>query len=176
MDLYASFLLITTFSWYLASGGKGSDIFNGVKDRLNVIREKIGDFKRLNRLVHTRNKSDFWSLWISFSMVCELYWLRFLQFIHTNVKHIDQKYALVSYTVNNHIYRMVVRTRKGPSVLEKVEDENGVDITSDVLPYYGPNNDWHAREFRPSYWGRKRLDVTVGSCVKSFEEHEVIRV
>jgi hypothetical protein len=56
---------------------------------------------------------------------------------------LDRNRFLVSYVVRGKVYRMIVRPMRGPSPVIQVISDDQQDVTSEVLPYLGPQYDWH---------------------------------
>ena len=55
----------------------------------------------------------------------------------------------ITYAINDKIYKIRSNFKKGPCPILKISNENNVDITYDILPYLGPNYDWHNNKFYP---------------------------
>ena len=51
------------------------------------------------------------------------------------------------------ITKLGVIFKKGPCPILKISDKNDVDITCDILPFLGPNYDWHHNKFTPFDFG-----------------------
>jgi hypothetical protein len=87
-----------------------------------------------------------------------------LQMFHTKMilreieaTRIDKNSYCVTYTIGNRQYKMHTTPTTGPSTVMRVTNENGDDITDKVLPYYGPEQNWHGRKFLPSFFDCKAL-------------------
>lgn len=47
-------------------------------------------------------------------------------------------------------YTIVLPIRRGPKLIKQVCNEHNIDITEDIKPYMGPNQDFHNTPFYPS--------------------------
>jgi hypothetical protein len=162
-------------------------IFTGIilynKD---YIVEKYNNLKTLNKVLNrekkqndclTKVKNVGKVLKVASTVLFKVYWMKFLQWSNKTIEHIDRKRAVVSYVLNGRLYKMVVRDRKGPHDVLLVHDEDNNDITDMVLPYLGPNDDWHKNTFIPSFWDKQKItfELTSGES-KSFNENDIIKL
>lgn len=144
-------------------------------DGFTIVKEKYNRFRELNRLVETRYKNTCTILWVSLVMVAKMYWMNFLQWSNNSIEHVDNKTAIVSYVLNGKLYRFVAKQKKGPSEIILVSDEDGEDVSDDVLPFYGPNRDWNGQELSPLFWKKESLtfELAIGEP-KTFKNQETI--
>lgn len=63
-------------------------------------------------------------------------------------KSIGKNLFEINYELHNKQYKMIVRNKRGPCPISQITNENGIDITDHILPYMGPNYDWHG--YKPS--------------------------
>ena len=56
-----------------------------------------------------------------------------------------------------NIYKFIVKPRRGPSPILQVINDNKQDVTTDVLPFLGPNYDWHGNKLDSSFFNTKCL-------------------
>lgn len=150
-------------------------------DGHTIVKESIivryRRFRQLNHLVESRYKTIGMILWVSVSMVAKMYWLNFLHWANNSIEHIDHKTAIVSYVLNGKLYRMVVRPRRGPTNVLLVTDEDHSDLSDLILPFMGPNQDWHNRQFTPDFWGKKSLSFELSTGdQKTFYQHDKIEI
>ena len=52
---------------------------------------------------------------------------------------------------------MLVKPTLGPSPVSQLLDSKGNDISDKILPYLGPNYDWHKQKVTPDLLGYKRI-------------------
>lgn len=151
--------------------------FDGHTIVKEAVVTKYKRFRQLNRLVETRYKTIGMVVWVSLSMVAKMYWLNFLHWANNSIEHIDHKTVVFSYVLNGKLYRMVVRPRRGPTNVLLVVDDQSNDVSDDVLPFMGPNQDWHGKEFTPSFWHNKSLTFELATGEqKTFTEHQKIEL
>ena len=150
-------------------------------DGHTIIKEtaitKYRKFRQLNKLVSTHYKTVGSILWVSICMVVKMYWINFLQWSNNTIEIVDSKTVCISYVLQGKLYKMIVKIRKGPSDILLVTDEDSNDITDTILPYLGPQQDWHKREFKPLFWEKKMLNFELASGEQiSFSENDVIKI
>lgn len=50
----------------------------------------------------------------------------------------------LKYTHKDRPYRILIRTSPRPKLINRVTSGDGLDVTADVLPLLGPNQDFHS--------------------------------
>ena len=141
----------------------------------NKIVEKWRRFRQLNRFVEIKYKTIGAILWVSISMVAKMYWMNFIQWANDSIKHIDKKTFTISYVLNGKLYTMVVKPNRGPSSVLLVTDSEHNDVTSTIVPYLGPNEQWHKRVFTPEFWNKEELVFEMSSGdTKTFSRGDII--
>jgi hypothetical protein len=148
------------------------DTFTVVKD--NAV-EKYKKFRELNNLVAKQYKTVGMILYVSICMIMKMYWMNFIQWTNYSLEVLNKKDISISYVLNGKLYKILIKAKKGPNLVLLVTDENNEDITDTVLPYLGPNNDWHHNTFKPNFWNKKFMCFELSSGeMKSFQEHDAI--
>jgi hypothetical protein len=95
--------------------------------------------------------------------------------LNNSVKKLDKHTYEVEYVVGGKIYRMIVIPKRGPPHIIQATDQDGRDITDNLLPYYGPNYDWHSIHFIPQFFNCDRITFILSDgSEKTFEEHNYI--
>jgi hypothetical protein len=163
--------------WFLLVFGIAVWAFDGHTIAKNTIVTKYRKFREVNRLVETKYKTIGMILWVSIQMICKMYWLNVLAWLNTSVRHVDKRRIEVSYVLNGKLYKVITSIHRGPCSILLISDENSEDITEEILPFFGPNEDWHKQEFTPEFWNRKTLNFELSSGEhKTFEEKQVINL
>lgn len=104
-------------------------------------------------------------------------WFDFLQKINNSITRLDKNTSVLSYTLDGRLYKMVLDHRKGPPLVLLVTDNEGEDVTSEVVPFLGPKRDWHKREFTPKFWNKERLEFELSTGEnKEFTSEEIIKL
>ena len=86
---------------------------------------------------------------VIFSGVVYYYKDKFIHYLYksnnkNSISKTNQKNIYtVDYYYNNQLYKILIRIKKGPRKIIKVEDENHTDITNIITPYLGPNENTH---------------------------------
>lgn len=94
-------------------------------------------------------------IWFIIKIFFQTFYTIIYQRINNNVKKIDTKTYEISYVINNKLYKMIVVPKRGPAPILQVSDENDNNITSYILPYMGPEYDWHGKKLKPRFFGVK---------------------
>jgi len=130
----------------------------------NEIEKKYKKYKRVNKLVSSKYKNPFMIHFISIKTIIQATYINFLQYINNSVLKVDKNTYEVSYVIEGKIYRMIVKPLKGPSPILQIND--GIeDITDIVLPYLGPNYNWHYTKFSPEFFDKKSLITHLNSAL-----------
>jgi hypothetical protein len=110
-------------------------------------------FRSLNKLVETQYKGVCMIMWVSVSMIAKMYWMNFLQWANNSIEKLDRKTVVISYVMNGKMYKFVVKEKRGPADIIVVTDEKGEDVSNKVIPYLGPQENFHGRKFTPEFFG-----------------------
>lgn len=79
-----------------------------------------------------------------------------------NVEMVSDTSYIVTYILNKKTYKMFVEHARGPSKILHITNENNKDITDIVLPYLGPNFDWHGTDkpLTPKFFNCEKIFIT----------------
>lgn len=150
-------------------------------DGHNIVKEmaatRYRQFRGLNRLVSTQYRGILMIIWVSLCMIAKMYWMNFLHWANNTIEHKDYRTVIVSYVLNGKLYSMVTQPKRGPSDVLLITDEDHNDLSDQVLPFLGPEHDWHGKKFTPSFWDKKSLtfELAIGET-KTFTIDEVIQI
>jgi hypothetical protein len=128
--------------------------YRQIQSRLKRTREKCHN---LTNLVSKTEKSKHRIFLVSIKLVLHTIYVSFLQYINNSVRKLDRRTYEISYVIEGRLYRMIVRPRRGPSPILQIINENDEDLTDRVLPYMGPQYDWHGNSFQPKFFNCKKL-------------------
>jgi hypothetical protein len=123
----------------------------------NVVVTKYKRWRKLNELVSTTERNNIRIAWISLKMVLHTLYIAFLQYMNNSTVKLDRKTYQVSYVINGKLYVMVVVPKRGPTPVLQISDDDQNDVTEQVLPYMGPQYDWHGTRLTPQFFGHKTL-------------------
>ena len=150
------------------------DIHNKV---YNTCDRKYKKWKKITSLVSTTQQSKLSIYSVSIQMILKALYLSFIQYLNNSVKRIDKNTYEVEYVINGKIYKMIVIPKKGPMSFIEIRDENDIDMTEFILPYYGPNYDWHSIGFIPQFFKCKKLTFEMDDgSQKIFDELDYIEL
>lgn len=160
-------LSLVSVSWFIQIDGPRI-VYTSITDNYNK-------FNQLNTLVNTQEKSSFKSFWISVQMIAENLYTATLNNLNSTTQQISKDTTELSYVVAGRKYKMLITPIRGPMPITLVLNENGEDITTKILEYYGPRRDWHHRHFTPKFFGCKKLEFHfLHGHTKVFDEDEKI--
>jgi hypothetical protein len=81
----------------------------------------------------------------------------------------------IQYQIHLKQYKIRVQHKKGPSIYQHFFDQDGNNITYDILPYLGPNQDFHGISYTPNDFGHTKIIVEYQDGEKrSFEKDDGI--
>lgn len=145
-----------------------------ILDGVNIVRNTvIPSVKRMKGRDIDTSKIVMANSYILFMAL----YVNFIQKINKTITKIDKNRYEVMYTIRGVLYKMVVNQTVGPPKILLVSDENGDDVTDDILPYLGPENDFHGNNFYPVFFGKKSLElVLINGDSKTFEHNEIIKL
>lgn len=128
----------------------------------NVV-EKYHNFRKINRLVSTNYKGMFNILCISLSLVVKALWISILQNINNTIVKIDKNKYRITYIIEGKVYKMILKTNRGPKKVLLIYDENQEDVSDLILPYLGPQENWHGDVYTPKFFTKNELTFEL-SC------------
>ncbi len=138
----------------------------------DVAVTKYRRWRSLNQLVSTTERNNVRIVWISFKMVMHTMYIAFLQYMNTSVYKLDRKTFELSYVINGKLYKMVVIQKRGPTPVLQVSNDLQTDVTDQVLPYMGPQHDWHGTRFSPEFFGHQSLTFELSDGTEHTYEGE----
>jgi hypothetical protein len=79
------------------------------------------------------------------------------QYMNNTVKKIGKNTYELTYIINGNTYKMIVKPIRGPKPILQITDHESNDITDDILPYLGPNYNWHGEKFSLDFFNKKEI-------------------
>jgi len=151
-----------------------------------TVKDNFEKFKELNSfLSHTKHTGKCKALMSSCNVVMKTVWLNIVHKFMNNIEHIDKNTVAISYVLDGVLYKVVTRRRRGPPMVMMVltsettggSDTDGdvIEVSSEIIPYMGPERNWHLRKFTPVFWGKENLtfEMTSGES-RTFKRDEEI--
>ena len=130
---------------------------DGHKITKNVLTVKYHKFKKVNRLVSTNYKGFFKILFVSVWLITKALWINLLQYLNSTIVHIGGNKYLVKYIIKGKTYKMIVKLRRGPKRVMMVSDKNQEDVSHLIIPYLGPEEDFHGKTYTPTFFKKDEL-------------------
>jgi hypothetical protein len=128
----------------------------------HAIVSKYIKWKRLNRLVSKIETDNIRVIWISLKILLRTLYVAFIQYINNSVRQLDNKTSEITYVINGKMYKMIVIPKRGPNPILQISNDLENDVTDLILPYMGPQYDWHGSIFKPEFFGYKSLTFELG--------------
>lgn len=115
---------------------------------------------------------------IACKLILQSIYLKYQQMMNRHVKYIKEKDVYeISYRIKNNLYKFRTKQKKGPSKILLISDENDDDITEQMIPYLGPQSDFHNIKYTPYDFNKKKLEIyTVSGGVLIFNNDENIKI
>jgi hypothetical protein len=135
------------------------------------LKNKYNRWQQLNEMVSSTYKSKIMITLVSIYMIFQYQLENIMHSLNNNVKKIDKHRYEITYIINNRTYKMIVKVPKGPVDITNVK-ANDVDITKEILPYYGCTPEIN---LTPNFYGYNKLTFEyINGDIKDFEDNEVI--
>lgn len=129
----------------------------------DVVVKKINKFKEVNLLVSSIKKKKSSIIWVSLKLIFQAIYISFIQYMNSSLRHIDNKTSELTYVINGRIYKMIIIRKRGPSPILQISNNFENDVTEQILPYMGPQYDWHGNTFTPEFFGYSSLTFELGN-------------
>jgi hypothetical protein len=123
-------------------------------------------------MISLKYKSPIIINMISFYMIIKYMYYYIIQYFTSNVKKIDKNTYEITYIISGKIYRMRVKSKRGPNIYKKIENEKGEDVTH-ILSFFGP----HSVKLSPLTFQHKKLVFySIYDERKIFENNDTIDI
>lgn len=130
--------------WFLEKYNKIKQLNQAIKST-DPDLSKFSTYKKTCSIIFTMIKDD-----------CKNYFYKL--FSKKNyTKKLDKKNYEVSYNINDKHYKFIVSHSSRPHNLSHINNEKGEDITNLLLPYLGPEYNWHNTKLTPNFFGYSKL-------------------
>lgn len=144
----------------------------------DYIKEKYDKWQDLKKIVSVTEKNSIMVNIISLKIVCKMYYENIRKKLWTHKpKLIEKNIYEIEYQLNDKIYTIVFKHKRGPSPILQVFNENEEDVTDKILEYAGPEYNFHGHKFTPKYWGYKSLTFDLDDGTeKTFTDYDNILI
>ena len=151
--------------------------FDGPAIIRNNYQSKLEKWSKLNQLVSTKYQGYFTILRISLYMILKALWINILQYCNNTVVKLDKNTYEISYVINGKLYKILIKSKKGPRKVLLVSDETQTDISDLVVPYLGPEENFHGLEITPKFFKKKEIIFELSNGLeKIFKEDDKINI
>lgn len=92
-------------------------------------------------------------------MLFKALYISFIQYLNNSVKKLDKNIYEVTYVINGRLYKLIIIPTRGPAPILQISDERGEDMTDKILPYMGPQYNWHGNKYlTPGFFNCRELN------------------
>lgn len=169
-----SFIFITASSFFSTYLFYKIDAHNII---YNMVDRKYKKWKKINNLVSSHHENLISVYGISIKMIIQALYLALIQYLNNYVKKLDKNTYLVEYIIGGKIYKMIVLPKRGPNTILQIRDHTEKDITDEILPYFGPNYDWHNVSVIPQFFNCEKMTFELDDGTqKIFNELDYIDI
>lgn len=117
---------------------------------------------------------------IGYCIVLTLHSLKtsFFQKLNANVVKLSSSKYLLSYVIAGKLYKAHIPLKRGPTKILQILDIDAADITSQVEPFFGPDESFrHIQQLKPVDLGHEELtfNLSDGSVVR-FKAGDVLTI
>jgi hypothetical protein len=93
---------------------------------------------------------------------------------YKNFIEIDKKFYTIWYFYNFKWYAIKIPKHRGPITKWEIFDITEKNITNEIIPYMGPNNDFYGMKITPNNLNYSNLIFKHGDTIKIFKENDNI--
>ena len=80
-----------------------------------------------------------------------------------------------TYFIDGVMYKRICKRNRSPIGFLSIRDENGTDVYSDVIPFFGPEKSVEGLDLTPNDMGYKTLTfVTMNFNEKTFGKYDIL--
>ena len=73
------------------------------------------------------------------------------------IRYLDPNNIVITYKINSQTYKQIINIKSKPSNILAVENSDGADITDQVLPYLGIEENIYKSNVNPKFFNTKTL-------------------
>jgi len=130
-------------------------------DGPHIVRDTVvmkwKNFRKINKLVATNYKGVFTIIWISLCMVSQALWVSLIQYMNSTIIPIEGGKYKVTYVIKGKTYKMIVKPTRGPRKVLLVSDAKQEDVSYQIFPYLGPEENFHGEIYTPRFFEHEEL-------------------
>lgn len=114
-------------------------------------------------------------LYITCSLLLNAIYIFLSQKLNKSLIHINNNIYDIQYVVKGQLYKIRFKVPISPSLILLITDEDNNDVTNDILPYIGPDNNFHGIKYTPKSFNKKKLIFeTINGDELTFSEDDTI--
>lgn len=111
-----------------------------------------------NFLYNIHHQSHYKTIGSIFKTCENILKVYFIQYVCTNTKMIKKGLYEIEYTIHLKTYKIQIPYKRGPSKYRSFFSHEQ-NITSKIIPYVGPNDDFHNVLYTPNDFGYDTLTI-----------------
>lgn len=162
-----TFILLTFILYYF-------DSYSIIKNTTIPYYKK---YKKLNNMVRLQHSGNLKVLKMCFILFLKVLYISICQFLNKSIVVLDKNTYEISYVLNGKLYKMIVKPSLGPSKILLISDEHNNDITTEILPYLGPQYNFHGNDYSPNFFKENIMKFELSSGEqKTFIDNDIIKL
>ena len=115
-----------------------------------------GNFVKLNSFVNSFKKNQFASILTSIDLLKQSIFKK--KTLSCKMEQNKKNQYDIFYTVDNQCYQFKLIKKRGPQlIITSILNSKNENVTDDIKPLCGVNNDFHKQEYTPHQLGYKHL-------------------
>mgnify|MGYP006252684663 CR=1 FL=1 len=114
---------------------------------------------------------------LTLKLLLKMMVISLLEYLDPRLIKVNKNKYIVSYVLNNKLYKLHCKIRRGPTPVLQVIDQDLNDVTLLFYPWFGSNNDFHKQMYTPKDLNYRELTFQMANGDnKVFEEMDIIQV
>lgn len=78
---------------------------------------------------------------------------------HSTIEQVSKNKYTITYSINDKIYKIIIRPNRKPHPVYQIRDSEGLDVTDHIVPYMGPEYNYHGSKITPTDLGHMALTI-----------------
>jgi hypothetical protein len=137
--------------------------------------KKYNEVKRLTICMSSTSKNDLETFFKTIKIIMYILYMSLVQYLYTSIVKIDNNTYILSYVIEGKLYKMKILYKRGPRRVLQISDDNMNNLTDEIIPFMGTQNDWNKIEYTPASFNCNSLTFQLSDSMEyTFERNDVI--
>ena len=140
----------------------------------DYLTQKANEVRQMYNYLYLVNHEDhFKTIYHIAQSIYEFVRIYLTQYVFHNSKRVGKNIYEIEYTINCKSYRFLVKYKQGPSKYKSFMKDESTDVSERVMPFLGPNDNFHGISYTPQDLGFESLIVHyMDGNVRTFQKTE----